>query len=116
MAPGNLPKGTTEMTTTPTTATVKLTDYQSYLLDDMRVAGSDSYLAALDAGVRLDDYTLTLHIPLTQAATHNLGVAIGIRADIADEGNYSIGERRSWLSLARKVAQATGDRTALPLA
>jgi hypothetical protein len=77
----------------------------------MRVAGSDSYHEALDAGARVEG--LKLIIPV--AAVEPLGTAIGIRADIADEGNYDIGERSSWLGLAKKVAKATGNRRALPL-
>jgi hypothetical protein len=93
-------------------AAIQLTPTQAYLLDDMAVAGSNSYHEALDAGLVLDDSN-TLIIP--PAAVEPLSLAIGIRADISDEGNYSIGERRSWLSLAAKVAKATASPTALPL-
>jgi len=111
----NEPEGRTVIVVddTPQTVTVKVTHTQAYLLDDMDVAGSESYHEAVAAGLVLDTRKGTLTIP--PAAAQPFGLAIGIRADIADEGNYSIGERRSWLSLAAKVAAATKNPTALPL-
>lgn len=99
----------------PADVEVPLTKFQAGWLEDVAMSGSESYAAAEAAGVRIVGHNKPRLI-IPPAAAHHIGVAIGVRSDIADEGHGSIGERRSILALAAKVAAATGDRTALPLA
>jgi hypothetical protein len=94
---------------------IPLTPRQAYFLDDMRAAGSETYHEALDAGARVEGSaggTWVLIVP--RAAFGALGTAVGMRADIADEGEYDIGQRSSILGLARKLANA-GVTGAAPL-
>lgn len=90
---------------------IRLTGLQAYFLDDLAVSGSESWAAALAAGARIEDGS-TLIIP--SAAIEAAGVAVGIRADIASEGEYDFGTRSSILGLARKMARA-GVTKAAPL-
>jgi hypothetical protein len=91
---------------------IPLTARQAYFLEDMGQAGSGSYIEAEAAGMRIEDGGWLVVPP---AAFQALGTAVGIRADIASEGEYSIGERSSILGLARKLAEA-GVTGAAPLA
>jgi len=94
---------------------IPLTTRQAGWLADLAASGSESYAAALDAGARIEDNahgTWVLVIP--PAAAEALGLAVGIRADIASEGEYSIAERSSVLGLSRKLA-AAGITGAAPL-
>ena len=90
---------------------IPLTPLQAYFLDDLECAGSESYHRALDAGARVEDGRWLVVPP---AAFADLGLAVGIRADIASENEYTIGERSSILGLARKLARA-GITSAAPL-
>jgi hypothetical protein len=92
------------------TVEVPVTRTQIDWLHDLADSGSESYFAALDAGLMVVGSKLVI----PPAAREHLGLAVGIRADIADEGEYSIGERRSILALARKLA-AVGISKAAPL-
>jgi len=92
------------------TVTIPVTTRQAEFLEDMVQSGSESAMAAWDAGARVD--RLTLVVP--PAAARHLGLAVGMRADIADEGEYSLGERSSILGLAGKLAKA-GISSAAPL-
>lgn len=85
-----------------TDITVPLTEAQAEWLQGITADGSETMAEALEAGARIDG--LLLVIP--EAATEPLGTAVGIRADIAGEGNYPIGERSTVLGLARKLVKA----------
>jgi len=85
-----------------TDITVPLTEAQAEWLQGITADGSETMAEALEAGARIDG--LLLVIP--PAATEPLGLAVGIRADIAGEGNYPIGERSTVLGLARKLVKA----------
>jgi hypothetical protein len=89
---------------------VPVTRLQAGWLADLAASGSETYAQAEAAGARVDGRWLII----PPAAVDALGLAVGIRADIADEGEYSIGERTSVLSLARKLA-AAGVTKAAPL-
>jgi hypothetical protein len=89
---------------------VKVTPYQASWLADLIASGSESMAAATEAGARIEDGALVI----PPAAAYMTGLAVGMRADIASEGEYPIGERRSVLSLARKLAEA-GITNAAPL-
>jgi hypothetical protein len=92
--------------------TVKLTKLQAEFLDDLACC-SESYTEALDLGVRVEGLKLIIPTP----AAGPLATAIGIRADLADEGEngQNIGERRSILGLAKKVSRVPGASKANPL-
>jgi hypothetical protein len=92
------------------TIRVPLTELQAAFLDDLDVSGSETYAAAVTAGLRIEGRTLIV----PPGAVEPLGTAVGIRADIADEGEYDIGRRSSILGLARKLAKA-GVTGAAPL-
>lgn len=89
--------------------TVKVTKVQAANLADLAYA-SESMAEAMDLGVTLTGLTLTV----PEAAFDALGLAIGIRADIASEGEYGHAEARSWLNLSAKLA-AAGVAKAAPL-
>ena len=90
---------------------IPLTALQAAWLADLGASGSESYARASDAGARVEAGPVLVIPP---AAAEPLGLAVGIRADIASEGEYSIGERSSILGLARKLA-AAGISNAAPL-
>jgi hypothetical protein len=89
---------------------VPLTGLQAAFLDDLDVSGSDTYAKAVAAGLRIEGDVLIV----PPGAVRPLGTAVGIRADIADEGEYDFGRRSSILGLARKLAKA-GVTGAAPL-
>jgi hypothetical protein len=94
---------------------VQLTIPQAYFLEDLDVSGSETYAEAIAAGLRIEavpDGPVVLVVP--PAAIRALGTAVGIRADIADEGEYDFGRRSAILGLARKLARA-GVTGAAPL-
>jgi hypothetical protein len=94
---------------------IPLTPKQADWLADLAASGSESYAEALDAGARIvaDPHGGDVLI-VPPAAARPLGLAVGIRADLADEGEYSIGVRSSVLGLARKLT-ANGICNAAPL-
>jgi hypothetical protein len=96
--------------TEPAAIRVPLTGLQAAFLDDLDVSGSESYAEAVAAGLRVEGSTLVV----PPGAFEPLGTAVGIRADIADEGEYETGRRNSILGLARKLARA-GVTGAAPL-
>jgi hypothetical protein len=94
---------------------IPITPRQADWLADLAASGSESYCAALAAGAYIGALPHggdVLVVP--PAAAYQLGLAIGIRADLADEGELSIGERSSILGLSRKLA-ANGITNAAPL-
>jgi len=102
-------------TTEPGTARIPVTARQADWLADLAQSGSETMHAAMEAGAHLEDHHHLGHVLVVPAAAkRHLGVAVGMRADIADEGHYSIGERASVLGLARKLA-ANGISNAAPL-
>lgn len=99
------------MTTTPETIRIPLTKLQAEWLADLAQSGSESWAEAFDAGgARIEG--LVLVIP--PAAAPAAGLAVGIRADIASEGEYDTGLRSTVLGLSRKLANA-GVTGAAPL-
>jgi hypothetical protein len=90
---------------------VGLTVYQAYFLEDLAASGSETYAKAVAAGVRIENGRWLI---VPRAAFGPLGTAVGIRADIADEGEYDAGRRSSILNLAQKLARA-GVTGAAPL-
>jgi hypothetical protein len=98
-----------------TEARIPLTSRQAGWLADLAANGSETYTAALDAGARIEvtpGGAEVLVVP--PGAAESLGLAVGIRADIASEGEYDIGLRSSVLGLARKLT-ANGISNAAPL-
>jgi hypothetical protein len=89
---------------------VGLTRFQAEWLADLEASGSESYAEAAAAGARVEGSELVI----PPAAADWIGLAVGMRADLADEGEYGIGERMSVLGLARKLA-AAGVTKAAPL-
>jgi len=98
-----------------TEARIPLTSRQANWLADLAASGSETYAAALDAGARIETAAGGAEVlVIPPAAAIMLGLAVGIRADIASEGDYTIGERSSVLGLSRKLA-ARGISNAAPL-
>jgi hypothetical protein len=94
---------------------IPLTPKQADWLADLASSGSESYGEALDAGARIvADPAGGDVLVIPPAAAYPLGLAVGIRADIADENEYPIGVRSSVLGLSRKLA-ANGITNAAPL-
>jgi hypothetical protein len=94
---------------------IPLTRLQAEWLEDIAQSGSEAMAKATGYGATVDYASPgrpVLVIP--EAAGYWLGLAVGLRADIADEGEYRIGERSTVLGLARKLANA-GLRNAAPL-
>jgi hypothetical protein len=89
---------------------IPVTPHQAEWLADLIASGSESMAAAADAGARIEGGVLVI----PPAAAYALGLAVGIRADPADEGEYTLGERSTVLGLARKLANA-GITNAAPL-
>ena len=93
---------------------VPVTRAQAAFLDDLLVSGSETYAEAVEAGTRLEPRGDGEVLVVPPAAFGALGTAVGIRADIADEGEYGAGRRSTILGLARKLARA-GVNGAAPL-
>jgi hypothetical protein len=89
---------------------IPVTPRQAEWLADLIASGSESMAAAAEAGARVEDGVLVI----PPAAAYPIGLAVGMRADIASEGEYTLGERSSVLGLARKLANA-GITSAAPL-
>jgi hypothetical protein len=98
-----------------TDARIPITRLQAAWLADLWASGSETYAEAVAYGVRIDKSPSGAEcLVVPEQAFDTLGTAVGIRADIASEGEYSIGERSSVLGLARKLA-AAGITKAAPL-
>lgn len=94
---------------------IPITRLQASWLADLHASGSETYDEAVQLGVRIDRSPSGAEcLVVPEQAFDKLGTAVGIRADMADEGEYSIGERSSVLGLARKLA-ANGITKAAPL-
>src|ERR1700749_2503949 len=89
---------------------VRITPRQAAWLCDLAASGSETYARALDEGARVE---ASGYLVIPPAAAYQLGLAVGIRADIADEGEYSISMRNTVLGLSRKLA-AAGITSAAP--
>jgi hypothetical protein len=95
-------------------ARIPVTAFQADWLADLAYA-SETVATAMEQGARLEEPSPGRHVLVVPAAArYSLGLGVGIRADIADEGEYSIGERSSILGLARKLA-VHGISNAAPL-
>ena len=90
-------------------ARIKITANQAAFLNDL-AGGSETFEEAQRLGVKIE----AGYLIIPEQAFDALGTSVGIRADIADEGEYSIGERSTILGLARKLAKA-GVTKAAPL-
>jgi hypothetical protein len=98
-----------------TEARIPLTARQADWLADLAASGSETYTAAIEAGARIEAAPGGAEVLVVPpAAAEQLGLAVGIRADIASEGEYDIGLRSSVLGLSRKLA-AHGISNAAPL-
>lgn len=93
---------------------VPVTALQASWLADLYQSGSETYAEAVSLGVRLEAWRGGEVLVVPRAAFSVLGTAVGIRADLADEGEYSPGVRSSVLGLAAKLAKA-GVTKAAPL-
>ena len=96
-------------------ARIPLTARQADWLNDLAASGSETYTAALEDGARIEVTPTGLEVlAIPPTAAYHLGLAVGIRADIASEGEYDLGPRSSVPGLARKLARA-GITSAAPL-
>lgn len=89
---------------------VPLTGLQAEWLADLAQSGSENWAEAEENGARIENRVLVI----PPAAVAAAGLAVGIRADIASEGEYDIGLRSTVLGLSRKLASA-GVTGAAPL-